>query len=77
MTNPKTNDAGSLAMTMPENTSNDTNPITSYIVTLEPHPNGVDLLLPIPEPIMEQLEWTENTQLEFEITDTALILRTA
>ena len=60
---------------MPENTSNDTIPNTSYTVTLEQ--DGDDLLLPIPEDILKELGWEEDDELEWDINqdDNTIILR--
>ena len=52
---------------MPENTSNDTIPSTSYTVTLEQ--DGDDLLLPIPEDILKELGWEEDDELEWDINE--------
>jgi len=48
---------------MPESTSIDTNPNTTYTVMLEEEND--DLLLPIPEEIMVQLGWDEGDLLEW------------
>ena len=50
-------------MIMQENTSNDTTPNTSYTVTLEE--DGDDLIMPIPDQVLEQLDWKEGDELEW------------
>ena len=50
-------------MTMPENTLNDTTPITSYTVTLEG--DGDDLIMPIPDEVLQKLDWKEGDELEW------------
>ena len=61
-------------MTMPENTLNDTIPNTSYTVTLEQ--DGDDLLLPIPEELLQQLQWNTGDMLDWDLQlDNTIILR--
>ena len=64
-------------MIMPESTSNDTTPVTSYTVTLEEEND--DLVLPIPEDILKKLGWEENDELEWDINEDnkTIILRKA
>lgn len=54
-------------MTMQSNTSNDTIQNTSYTVTLEEEND--DLMLPIPDEIMNQLGWDDGDLLEWIIED--------
>jgi len=54
-------------MTMQSNTSNDTVQNTSYTVTLEEEND--DLMLPIPDEIMNQLGWDDGDLLEWIIED--------
>jgi len=58
---------------MPENTLNDTNQNTNYTVTLEEQ--GDDLVLPIPDALMDQLGWEDNTMIEWSIEDDHIIVR--
>jgi antitoxin component of MazEF toxin-antitoxin module len=61
-------------MTMPENTLSDTIPSTSYTVTLEQ--DGDDLLLPIPEELLQQLQWNTGDMLDWDLQlDNTIILR--
>ena len=62
-------------MIMPESTSNDTTPVTSYTVTLEEEND--DLVLPIPEDILKKLGWEEDDELEWDINEdnNSIILR--
>jgi len=64
-------------MIMPESTSNDTTPVTSYTVTLEEEND--DLVLPIPEDILKKLGWEEDDELEWDINEdnNTIILRKA
>ena len=50
-------------MNMQSNTSNDTNQTTSYTVTLEEE--GEDLIMPIPDQVLQQLDWKEGDELEW------------
>ena len=59
---------------MQENTLNDTIPNTSYTVTLEQ--DGDDLLLPIPEELLQQLQWNTGDMLDWDLQlDNTIILR--
>lgn len=59
---------------MPENTSSDTIPNTSYTVTLEQ--DGDDLLLPIPEELLQQLQWNTGDMLDWDLQlDNTIVLR--
>jgi len=59
---------------MPENTLSDTIPSTSYTVTLEQ--DGDDLLLPIPEELLQQLQWNTGDMLDWDLQlDNTIILR--
>ena len=54
-------------MTMPENTSNDTTPNTSYTVTLEE--DGDECILPLPDELLDQLNWNDGDELEWIVND--------
>lgn len=60
---------------MPENTLNDTNQNTTYTVTLDE--DGEDLILPIPDEIMDRLGWDDNSLIEWDVNeeDNTIILR--
>ena len=49
---------------MPKNTLNDTTQITSYTATLEG--DGDDLIMHIPPEVLQQLDWKEGDELEWE-----------
>ncbi|MGA1433559.1 MAG: AbrB/MazE/SpoVT family DNA-binding domain-containing protein [Candidatus Nanopelagicaceae bacterium] len=61
----KTKNVGLPAMTMPENTLNDTTLNTSYTVTLEE--DGDDCILPLPDELIDQLGWEEGDILDWEV----------
>lgn len=48
---------------MPENTLSDTTQNTSFTVTLDE--DGDDLIMPIPEQILQKLDWNEGDELEW------------
>ena len=50
-------------MTMQENTSNDTIQNTNYTVTLEG--DDEDCFLPLPDEILDELDWQEGDTLEW------------
>ena len=52
---------------MPENTLNDTIPNTNYTVTLEE--DGDDCILPLPDEILDDLDWNEGDVLEWIVND--------
>ena len=54
-------------MTMPENTSNDTTPNTNYTVTLEE--DGDECILPLPDELLDQLNWNDGDELEWIVND--------
>jgi bifunctional DNA-binding transcriptional regulator/antitoxin component of YhaV-PrlF toxin-antitoxin module len=60
---------------MPENTSIDTNPNVTYTVTLDE--DGEDLILPVPDEILNQLGWKDGSMLEWDINkeDNTIIIR--
>lgn len=60
---------------MPQSTSNDTNPNTSCIVTLEE--DGDDLIMPIPEEIIKKLGWNEGDELQWSVNNNTITLRRA
>jgi len=63
-------------MTMPENTLNAITHNTSYTVTLEE--DGDDLLMPIPEEVLKELDWKEGDELEWDLqSDKSIVLRKA
>jgi hypothetical protein len=59
---------------MPENTSLDTIQNTDSIVTLDEDENG-DLMLPIPNDIMDELGWDDGDLLEWIVEDDHIVLR--
>jgi hypothetical protein len=59
---------------MPENTSLDTIQNTDSIVTLDEDENG-DLMLPIPNDIMDDLGWDDGDLLEWIVEDDHIVLR--
>ena len=63
MTKQKRKNAGSLAKIMQENTLNAITHNTSYTVTLEE--DGDDLIMPIPDEVLQQLDWKEGDELEW------------
>lgn len=54
-------------MIMPENTSNDTTPNTNYTVTLEE--DGDECILPLPDELLDQLNWNDGDELEWIVND--------
>lgn len=40
----------------------------TYVVTLEQDENG-DLLLPFPDELLNQMHWSEGTELEWKVND--------
>jgi hypothetical protein len=54
-------------MNMPKNTSTDTTPNTSYTVTLEE--DGDECILPLPDEILDELDWQEGDILEWVVND--------
>ena len=54
-------------MNMPSNTSNDTTQVTSFTVTLEE--DGDDCILPLPDEILDQLDWQEGDMLDWIVND--------
>ena len=50
-------------MNMPKNTSTDTNHNTNYTVTLEE--DGDECILPLPDEILDELDWQEGDILEW------------
>ena len=71
----RTKSVGLPAMTMPESTSNDTTPLTSYTVTVEE--DGDDIILPIPEEILKTMGWNEGDTLEWSVNNDTITLRKA
>ena len=60
---------------MPESTSIDTTQNIPYTVTLDE--DGEDLILPLPDEIMDQLEWYDGDVLEWIVNeeDKTIIIR--
>ena len=60
---------------MPESTSTDTNLNTTYTVTLDE--DGEDVILPIPDEVMDRLEWFDGDMLEWIVNeeDNTIIIR--
>ena len=54
-------------MTMPENTLNDTTQNTNYTVTLEE--DGDECILPLPDELLDQLNWNDGDELEWIVND--------
>ena len=54
-------------MTMQENTLNDTTPNTNYTVTLEE--DGDECILPLPDAILDELDWQEGDMLDWIVND--------
>ena len=54
-------------MTMQENTLNDTTHNTNYTVTLEG--DDEDCFLPLPDEILDDLDWNEGDVLEWIVND--------
>ena len=54
-------------MIMPENTLNDTTPNTSYTVTLEGDDD--ECILPLPDEILDELDWQEGDMLDWIVND--------
>lgn len=54
--------------TMPENTLNDTNLNTIYTVTLE-EGDEEECILPLPDDILDALDWHDGDMLEWIIND--------
>jgi len=52
---------------MLENTSNDTTHNTNYTVTLEE--DGDECILPLPDEILDELDWQEGDILEWVVND--------
>ena len=52
---------------MLENTLNDTTPNTNYTVTLEEE--GDECILPLPDEILDELDWQEGDVLEWVVND--------
>ena len=52
---------------MQESTSNDTIPNTSYTVTLEG--DDEECILPLPDEVLDQLDWQEGDMLEWIVND--------
>ena len=63
----KRKNVGLHAMTMPENTLNDTTQNTNYTVTLEG--DDEDCFLPLPDEILDELDWQEGDVLEWVVND--------
>lgn len=60
---------------MPESTSTDTNLNTTYTVTLDE--DGEDLILPIPDEVLDSLGWLDGDMLEWDVNeeDNTIIIR--
>jgi len=52
---------------MQENTLNDTTPNTNYTVTLEE--DGDECILPLPDSILDELDWQEGDILDWIVND--------
>ena len=58
-------------MNMPKNTSTDTNHNTSYTVTLEG--DDENCFLPLPDEILDELDWQDGDMLDWIINDDSTI----
>ena len=60
---------------MPENTLSDTNQNTTYTVTLDE--DGEDLILPLPDEVLDKLGWEDGCLLEWlaDEEDNTVIIR--
>ena len=60
---------------MPENTLSDTNQNTTYTVTLDE--DGEDLILPLPDEVLDKLGWEDGCLLEWLVNeeDNTVIIR--
>ena len=63
----KIRNVGSPVKIMQENTLNDTTPNTNYTVTLEE--DGDECILPLPDEILDELDWQEGDVLEWIVND--------
>ena len=55
-------------MNMPKNTSSDTTHNTNYTVTLEGDDDD-ECILPLPDEILDELDWQEGDILEWVVND--------
>ena len=70
----KRKNVGLHAMTMPENTLNDTTQNTNYTVTLEG--DDEDCFLPLPDTLLDELGWQDGDILEWIINpDNTITIR--
>ena len=60
---------------MHENTSTDTNKNTTYTVILDE--DGEDLILPVPDEVLDSLGWLDGDMLEWDVNeeDNTIIIR--
>ena len=60
---------------MHENTSTDTNQNTTYTVILDE--DGEDLILPVPDEVLDSLGWLDGDMLEWDVNedDNTIIIR--
>lgn len=76
MTKPKRKNVGSPARIMQESTLNAITHNTSYTVTLEE--DGEDCVLPLPDEILDELDWNEGDILEWIVNeDNTITIRKA
>lgn len=74
MINPKRKGVGSPAKNMLESTLNAINQNTNYTITLEK--SGDDLILPIPEDLLNKLKWNTGDVLQWHVElDNTMTLR--
>ena len=52
---------------MQESTSTDTNQNTTYTVTLDE--DGEDLILPVPDEVLDSLGWLDGDMLEWDVNE--------
>lgn len=53
--------------------SKDTNLEKTYEVITQEDPETGDLILPIPQPILDALGWKEGTNVDFDIDDKGVV----
>lgn len=53
--------------------SKDTNLEKTYEVITQEDPETGDLILPIPQPVLDALGWKEGTNLNFDIDDKGVV----
>ena len=49
-------------------------PYTSYEVITQEDPETGDLLIPLPPPLLQSLDWKEGDELQFDVDDKGRII---